>query len=44
MAKEINYREHGFMLLPPLKKTFDIFCIHLKPLENKKFLVDKPLQ
>jgi hypothetical protein len=43
MGKEINCREHGFMLFPPLKKTFDIFWIHLKPLETKKFLLDKRL-
>jgi hypothetical protein len=36
-----NCRKHRFMLFPSLKMTFDIFCIHMKPLKNKKFLVDK---
>ncbi len=35
-----NYRKHRFTFFPSLKMTFDIFCIHMKPLKNKKFLVD----
>jgi hypothetical protein len=41
LGKESNYRKHQFMLLPPLKTTFDIFCIHLKLPKNQKFLANK---
>ncbi len=40
-GKEFNYRKHNFRLLPPLKKIFDIFRIHVKPFENQKFPIDK---
>jgi hypothetical protein len=38
----IKCREHKILLLSPLKMTFHIFCIHLKPLKNQKFDIDKP--
>ncbi len=43
MGKESNCKKHKFVFFSPLKMTFDIFCIHLKPLENQKFLANKLL-
>jgi hypothetical protein len=43
MGKESNCEKHRFMLFSPLKRTFNIFHTHLKPLENQKFLANKLL-
>jgi hypothetical protein len=31
----------GFMLHSPLKKTFDIFDVHIIPFENQELSIDK---
>jgi hypothetical protein len=35
------YRKHCFMLLPPLKRTFDVLNIQLILLENQQLFFDK---
>jgi hypothetical protein len=33
--------KHGFMLHSPLKKTLDIFDVHIIPFENQELSIDK---
>jgi hypothetical protein len=43
MSKESNYWKHGFLFLPPLKMTFDVFDINSISLENQKLYIHKLL-
>jgi len=39
MSKEFDGNKHSFSFLPPLERTFDVFQIHLIPLEIKNIIL-----
>jgi hypothetical protein len=39
MSKEFDGNKHSFSFLPSLERTFDVFQIHLIPLEIKNIIL-----